>query len=88
MFNVQIIDPIAPRYTALRKGVTVPVNVSNAKSNILSVNKHPKNPSVGTKNVPTGPKVLIEMTDAEQLREGENATFINWGNLKIKKINR
>ncbi|KAK6638550.1 hypothetical protein RUM43_006817 [Polyplax serrata] len=87
-FNKKIIDPIAPRYTALRKGVTVPVNVSNAKPNILTVNKHPKNPSVGTKNVPTGPKVLIEMTDAEQLREGENATFINWGNLKIKKINR
>lgn len=54
----------------------------------MCVQKHPKNASLGTKNVPTSSKIYIELQDAEQLQEGENATFINWGNLKIKKINR
>lgn len=35
-----------------------------------------------------GPKILIERDDAEGLIEGQNATFINWGNLMIKKIER
>ena len=30
----------------------------------------------------------IERADAETLKEGENVTFINWGNLVVKKINR
>ena len=50
--------------------------------------KHPKNPSVGEKTVWVGPKILIEQVDAKTLKEGENVTFINWGNIKIKKIIR
>ena len=32
--------------------------------------------------------VVIDGADAETLKEGENATFINWGNLMIKKVNK
>lgn len=32
--------------------------------------------------------MLIDRMDAEVLKENENATFINWGNFLIKKINR
>ena len=32
--------------------------------------------------------MYIERADAETLKEGENVTFINWGNLIVKKINR
>lgn len=32
--------------------------------------------------------MLIDGADAETLAEGENATFINWGNVRIKKVNR
>lgn len=35
-----------------------------------------------------GSKILIERDDAEALIEGQNATFINWGNLMIKKIEK
>lgn len=35
-----------------------------------------------------GPRILIERDDAEGLIEGQNATFINWGNLMIKKKER
>ena len=40
------------------------------------------------KDVWYGPLAYIERADAETLKEGENVTFINWGNLVVKKINR
>lgn len=89
-FNKKVIDPVAPRYTAVEgdTDATVVVNVNGVKEEQLIVPKHPKNPDVGTKSVCVGPRVLIDYADAECLKEGENTTFINWGNLRIKKINR
>lgn len=66
----------------------IPVNVVDAKEEWLTVQNHPKDPSKGTKQVRVGPKILIGKEDAERLIEGENATFINWGNLMIQKINK
>lgn len=76
------------RYTALNEGETVPVAVENAKEDFLTVQNHPKDPSKGTKQVKVGPCILIERCDAETLVEGQNATFINWGNLLIKNIQK
>jgi bifunctional glutamyl/prolyl-tRNA synthetase len=87
-FNKKVIDPIAPRFTALDFDSPVTVNVKGVKEECLTVPKHPKNNDVGTKSVWIGPKILIDRVDAESLKEGENATFINWGNLLVKKINR
>ncbi|KAJ3655807.1 hypothetical protein Zmor_014918 [Zophobas morio] len=87
-FNKKVIDPIAPRYTALDFDDPVTINVIGAKEECLSVPKHPKNGDVGMKSVWTSPKIIIDRVDADCLKEGENATFINWGNLLIKKINR
>lgn len=66
----------------------VNVNVTNVKKGSLTVQNHPKDPIRGTKQVLVGPKLLIEREDAERLVEGQNATFINWGNLIILKVNR
>ncbi|XP_056623093.1 bifunctional glutamate/proline--tRNA ligase isoform X2 [Triplophysa dalaica] len=87
-FNKKVIDPVAPRYTALVSSQVIPVFVSEAKEEMKEVAKHPKNPDVGMKQVWYGPKVLIEGADAETFTEGEMVTFINWGNLIITKINR
>jgi bifunctional glutamyl/prolyl-tRNA synthetase len=87
-FNKKVIDPIAPRFTALDFDNPVTVNVKGVKEECLTVPKHPKNNDVGTKSVWIGPKILIDRVDADSLKEGENATFINWGNLLVKKINR
>lgn len=87
-FNKKVIDPIAPRYTALEREGTVVVNVAGiSKPEATRVAAHPKNEEVGQKTVWVGPRVLIDYVDAVELKEGENATFINWGNL-IKKIHR
>ncbi|KAF7280930.1 hypothetical protein GWI33_005395 [Rhynchophorus ferrugineus] len=86
-FNKKVIDPIAPRFTAIDVKY-VPVLLDGVKEECLTVQKHPKNTAVGNKSVWVGPRVLIERVDADALKEGENATFINWGNIMIKKINR
>lgn len=86
-FNKKVIDRIAPRYTALQ-GDMVPVNITGVKEESTVAQKHPKDPSIGNKTVWRGPRVLIEAVDAAELKEGENATFINWGNITIKKIHK
>ncbi|KAM3962485.1 glutamyl-prolyl-tRNA synthetase [Aphomia sociella] len=86
--NKKVIDPIAPRYTALETN-PVPVNLKgvSADSN-LTVALHPKNPEVGSKTIWVSKRLLIDQTDAKTLKEGENATFINYGNILIDKIHK
>uniref|UniRef100_A0A663M0V2 Bifunctional glutamate/proline--tRNA ligase n=1 Tax=Athene cunicularia TaxID=194338 RepID=A0A663M0V2_ATHCN len=86
--KVRVIDPVAPRYTALLKDAVVPVNIPEAQEEMKEVAKHPKNADVGLKPVWYGSRVLIEGADAETLTEGEVVTFINWGNIIITKLNR
>ncbi|KAK8404604.1 hypothetical protein O3P69_007683 [Scylla paramamosain] len=86
-FNKKVIDRTAPRHTALQ-GDLVPVLVSGATEQATTAQRHPKDPALGTKTVWVGPRVLVEAADAEQLQEGQNATFINWGNIRIKKLQR
>ncbi|XP_008940562.1 PREDICTED: bifunctional glutamate/proline--tRNA ligase [Merops nubicus] len=87
-FNKKVIDPVAPRYTALLKDAVVPVCIPEAQEEMKEVAKHPKNADVGLKPVWYGSRVLIEGADAETLTEGEVVTFINWGNIIISKLNR
>lgn len=87
-FNKKVIDPIAPRYTALEHGKRIIVNVAGAKLEKVQVPVHPKDEKLGTKTVTLGPRIYIDYADAEALKEGENATFINWGNLLIKKVHK
>ncbi|CAK1552350.1 unnamed protein product [Leptosia nina] len=86
--NKKVIDPIAPRYTALESN-PVPVNLKGVTSDsTLNVALHPKNPDVGSKTVWVSPRLLIDQVDAQALKEGENTTFINYGNVMIDKIHR
>ncbi|XP_039913331.1 bifunctional glutamate/proline--tRNA ligase isoform X5 [Hirundo rustica] len=84
----KVIDPVAPRYTALLKDAVVPVNIPEAQEEMKEVAKHPKNADVGLKPVWYSSRVLIEGADADTLAEGEVVTFINWGNIIITKLNR
>jgi bifunctional glutamyl/prolyl-tRNA synthetase len=83
-----VIDPVAPRHTALTVADRVLVNLQGAQEESQQVPAHPKNPEVGTRNVWTAPKVWVEKSDAVLFKEGENVTFINWGNIKIVKVTK
>jgi len=97
--NRSIIDLIAPRHTALlvsnpnNENIFPPVEVlvENVEKpyKLNNVAKHPKNPQLGLKNcVWATPKLLIDYNDSKLLKEGSHATFINWGNLLINRIER
>ncbi|XP_070788498.1 bifunctional glutamate/proline--tRNA ligase isoform X2 [Pituophis catenifer annectens] len=87
-FNKKVIDPVAPRFTALLKDEIVTVNIPEAQEEMKEVAKHPKNAEVGLKPIWYSPKVLIDGADAETMTEGEMVTFINWGNIIITKIHK
>ncbi|OCT77577.1 hypothetical protein XELAEV_18028669mg [Xenopus laevis] len=87
-FNKKVIDPVAPRYTALLRNQVVPVNIPDAQEGMLEVAKHPKNTEVGLKPVWYGPKVLIEGADAETLSEGETQEEVMWGDPCLKDLKK
>uniref|UniRef100_A0A4W5L820 Glutamyl-prolyl-tRNA synthetase 1 n=1 Tax=Hucho hucho TaxID=62062 RepID=A0A4W5L820_9TELE len=87
-FNKKVIDPVAPRYTALSGSYSVPVVIPEATEEMKEAVKHPKNTEVGMKEVWYGPRVLVEGADAETFTKGEIVTFINWGNIIITEIHK
>uniref|UniRef100_A0A4W5L7W9 Glutamyl-prolyl-tRNA synthetase 1 n=1 Tax=Hucho hucho TaxID=62062 RepID=A0A4W5L7W9_9TELE len=87
-FFPRVIDPVAPRYTALSGSYSVPVVIPEATEEMKEAVKHPKNTEVGMKEVWYGPRVLVEGADAETFTKGEIVTFINWGNIIITEIHK
>ncbi|XP_050666010.1 bifunctional glutamate/proline--tRNA ligase isoform X4 [Leptidea sinapis] len=86
--NKKVIDPVAPRYTALESN-PVPVILKGVTTDSsFNVPLHPKNADVGTKTVWVSPRLLVDQVDAQALKEGENTTFINYGNVMIDKVHR
>ncbi|CAG89749.1 DEHA2F23012p [Debaryomyces hansenii CBS767] len=86
--NKKIIDPAAPRHTAVDAKNVVPVKLLNGPSEPFTEEKpkHKKNPEVGNKPVIYSNQVLIDQADAEGLVDGEEITFMDWGNVIISKV--
>lgn len=89
-FNKKIIDPIAPRHTAIDALNAVPVTLSNGPAEAYSEKKpkHKKNPLVGEKKVIFAKNVLVDQEDAKTFKEGEEVTFMDWGNVIVRKIHK
>ncbi|KAJ1360385.1 hypothetical protein KIN20_019343 [Parelaphostrongylus tenuis] len=88
-FNKKVIDPIAPRYTALESTSLVPVYISTpVVVEEVQVPLHPKNPDVGKKAIWRSAKLLVEQADALEMKSGDTVTFVNWGNINIVSIER
>ena len=43
---------------------------------------------MGVSSVIIGPEVMLERTDAEAIKEGEEVTLMRWGNVKATAIKR
>ncbi|KAK6458372.1 glutamine-tRNA ligase [Scheffersomyces xylosifermentans] len=85
--NKKVIDPIAPRFVAVLADNVVPVKLLNGPAEPYKEEKpkHKKNPEVGVKNVIYSSNLLIDQEDAD-LVEGEEITFMDWGNVIISKV--
>lgn len=68
-----MIDPVAPRHTAVTTAGMVPVTLANGPSalELTSAPKHKKNPAVGTKVVYKTSRIFIDQADARALSQGE-----------------
>lgn len=88
--NKKVIDPVAPRFTAINLNNMVKVVLLNVPSELRMEKKpmHKKNPAIGLKTVIYSSNVLIEQEDAMNLSENEEVTFMDWGNVIIKNIHR
>jgi glutamyl-tRNA synthetase len=85
--NKKLIDPVAPRHTAVMTKDAVLVTVVGASDMpVQQVRaKHPKNPAVGTKTVVFADCVQIDQVDAITFTEGEEITLMGWGNAFVRR---
>jgi hypothetical protein len=84
--NKDLVDPVAPRYSAVVKSSAVRLLIENGPEEIeaKSADLHPKN-KIGTKVVMYGKELYIESADAVGIEEGEKITLMKWGNVTISK---
>ena len=85
-YEQKIIDPVAPRFTAVDAKNVVSVKLLNGPKEPYTESKpkHKKNPEVGNKRCHFADQVLIDQEDAD-LTEGEEVTFMDWGNIIVSK---
>ncbi|CCH44342.1 glutamyl-tRNA synthetase [Wickerhamomyces ciferrii] len=84
--NKKVIDPIAPRHTAVVEPVKVHIVDGPSKPTIEKKPKHKKNPEVGEKDVIYASDILIDQEDADSLEDGEELTLMDWGNVIVTKL--
>ncbi|KAI9496257.1 tRNA synthetases class I, catalytic domain-containing protein [Zychaea mexicana] len=86
--NRKVIDPIAPRHTAVIKDNMVQVNVQGAPATpeVKENLKHKKNPDLGTKKTSYSSKIVLDQEDAKSLEVGEEITLMDWGNAFVRNV--
>jgi glutamyl-tRNA synthetase len=86
--NKKIIDPVAPRFTAIENPVPVHIVDGPAEPTTEEKPKHKKNAEIGVKPVIYSNKVLVEQADAISFADGEEVTFMDWGNVVVDKVHK
>lgn len=86
-FNKKVIDPVAPRHTAVINPVKVHLEGAEVPQTpkVEMKLKHKKNPAVGEKKVIFSKDIVIDKEDADVLEDGEEFTLMDWGNVIITK---
>jgi glutamyl-tRNA synthetase len=77
--NKKIIDPVAPRYTAIttERAITCKIKGAPDKPHSEDRPKHPKNAEVGTKKLFFSNSILIEQEDTRIFVKDEEITLIS-----------
>ncbi|KAL2754792.1 hypothetical protein ACRALDRAFT_1051307 [Sodiomyces alcalophilus JCM 7366] len=88
--NKKVIDPIAPRHTAITDKDRVKVTLTGAdvpaEPRTEERPKHPKNAEVGKKNVVFADEIWMDQADAKAFKKDEEITAMSWGNVIIREI--
>jgi len=89
--NKQEIEPLAPRYLAVKKENSVRVRLTDmTKDEIVDVPTRPQDKtSQATRKVARTEYILLEGDDVETLdQNGEEVTLMNWGNAILKTFTK
>jgi glutamyl-tRNA synthetase len=88
--NRALIDPVAPRFTAVSKAGAVPITFTNGPDGLTTSTAplHPKNPEVGTKMVTYAPRVWLDAEDASGIAVDQKITLMKWGNCFVKEVTK
>ncbi|KAI7237885.1 glutamyl-tRNA synthetase-like protein [Hortaea werneckii] len=87
--NRKIIDPMAPRYTAIDMQDVVRCNVGGLAAKCSAQRPlHLKNPAVGTRLVTYTGVILVEQADAKTFEVDEEVTLMGWGNAFLRSIEK
>ncbi|KZO97792.1 glutamate-tRNA ligase [Calocera viscosa TUFC12733] len=83
--NKKVIDPVAPRFWAIRKEDAVKVTITGVNGvEVKSVPKHKKNAEVGEKKTVYSGEVYVEQEDAVSFEDNEEITLMDWGNAIVR----
>ncbi|RCI11733.1 hypothetical protein L249_7619 [Ophiocordyceps polyrhachis-furcata BCC 54312] len=86
--NKKEIDPVVPRHTALlaKDMVKAKLTGSDVPSGVVVEQrpKHPKNASVGTKDLVLSSEIYLDQVDAKSFAVGEEVTLMGWGNAIVR----
>lgn len=85
--NKRIIDPICPRYSAVKVEKASRIIIENVSKEPESVTvlMSKLNPALGERPLWKSNNILIDFVDADKLvNVGEKVTLMNWGNVLIK----
>ncbi|KAJ1734638.1 glutamate--tRNA ligase [Coemansia biformis] len=88
--NKRVIDPVAPRHTAVVKKGLVPVAVVGGPEEpyVRDVPRHKKNPELGDKQTVFSPLVFIDQADAASFAVHEEITLMDWGNAIVAAVEK
>ncbi|KAJ2434954.1 glutamate--tRNA ligase, partial [Coemansia sp. RSA 2424] len=88
--NKKVIDPMAPRHTALLKHTLVPATLAGApqQPEVRDMLRHKKVPELGMKRTVYSEQLFIDQEDAASLEVGEELTLMDWGNAIVERIER
>ncbi|KAG2176818.1 hypothetical protein INT44_007482 [Umbelopsis vinacea] len=88
--NKKVIDPIAPRHTAIAKEDVVKCKINGApvKAVVEDRPKHKKNPELGSKKTTLSDHIILEQEDAASFELNEEVTLMDWGNAFVRDIKK
>ncbi|KAF7724901.1 hypothetical protein EC973_000560 [Apophysomyces ossiformis] len=88
--NRKVIDPIAPRHTAVLKENMVQCTIQGAPAtpDVKELPKHKKNPDVGMKKTTFSNKIVLDQEDAASFEIGEEITLMDWGNAFVREVQK
>lgn len=88
--NKKEIDKEAKRFMAVDKENNVKLTVTNGPEegdfSFMETPFHPKDPSLGKRNVRLSKNVLLETADMDGVEVGEQIVLLRWGVVKITKV--